>query len=291
MVNHQQLEGVQKKVYFKDMHNILAPYLLKVKDRINNQDYDSFIVVVGKERRGKSTLAAQLGDFLCNDKLDVNKICMTADEFLDALKSSSKGDIIIFDEAGTNLYSREAMSTINRMLTKAFMISGLTNVCIILCIPNFFGLDSYIRQHRIDLLFYIPKRGKFKVYSTKRAKEISLKGAREKKIEVVRCNTKGWFLKQFPAYVEKEYRKKERKYKLGYIKDVKKLASGSYSTTKFAEITGYSMREIYKWIRSHEVKSFQIGGRIRIPKDEAERIIEEKKKWWLREDADKTKKK
>ncbi len=264
--------------YFKDNRNKLVLYLKKVNKRINKQDYDFFIVVTGKERRGKSTLAAQLGDEICNGNLKIENICLSVDQFLNALKNSKRGDVVIFDEAGTNLYSREAMTNINRMLTKAFMISGLKNICIIICIPSFFTLDSYIRMHRIDLLFYIPERGKFKVYSTKRAKEISLKGATKKKITVVPANLKGWFIKQYPAYVEKEYRLKERKYKFGYIKDIKDNIQGNYSANKFAEVTGFNLRTIMRWIDDDKIKAKKMGDRWFIPKSEAERIVLEKGK-------------
>ncbi len=266
---------VTLNIPFHDNKDKLVPYLNKLKHRINHLDFDNFIVVTGKERRGKSTLASQIGWFISDGKLTVDYICMTIDEFLKALREAKKGDVIIFDEAGTNLYSREAMSTMNRMLTKAFMVSGLKNVCIILCIPSFFSLDSYIRNHRIDLLFYVPKRGKFKVYSTKRAKIIGIKGAKYKKMEVVKANLKGWFTKQFPISLEEAYRQKERKYKFAFIRDVKRNIEGNYTTNKFAEVTGYSLRQIMRWIDDKKIKAKKYGGRWLIPKHEAERIVRE----------------
>ena len=272
-----RIKQITVQVPFKDNKGELIPYLEKVRHRINFLDYDWFIVVCGKERRGKSTLAAQLGWFISEGKLTVAQICLTIDQFLTALRISKPGDVIIFDEGGTNLYSREAMSRINRMLTKAFMVSGLKNVCIIICIPSFFSLDTYIRTHRIDLLFYIPKRGKFKVYSTRRAKYISIAGSKLKKMEVTGANLLGWFKKQFPKSLEEEYRKKERKYKLGYIKEIKDHIEGTYTTTRFCEVTGFCLRTVMKWIEAEKIKARKIGGRWFIPKKEAERIVIEEK--------------
>jgi len=253
-------------------------YLKHKRDQINHHDMDFCLVISGGERKGKSTLAARIGDFMSYGKMTVDQICIDIDEFLTSLHNSNKGDVIIFDEAGTNLYSRESMTTMNRILTKAFMVSGLKNVCMIFNIPNFFNLDNYIRTHRVNMLIQIPKRGKFRYYSAKRAKEISLKGAKEKKIEVVRSNGVGWFTKQFPERLEKEYRLKERKFKMGYIKNIKRDIEGNYSFLKFMEVTGYSENTVMKWIKTKYLKARKIGGRWFIPKGEAERIIMEKHK-------------
>lgn len=257
---------------FKGSRGRMLRYIDKYIKRINKYDYDFFIVVCGKERRGKSTLAIQIGYYISNGTLTVDNICMDADQFTTALQNSKKGDVIIFDEAGTNLFSREAMSTVNRMLTKGFMVSGLKNICIILCIPSFFSLDTYIRTHRIDLLVNIPKRGRWKAYSHRRAKIISLKGSKMKNMGVVRDNEFGTFPKSFPGKeLEKAYRKKEIAYKLKYIGEIKKNIEGYFTSSQFCRITGYNMKTLYRWIKSNKITHKKIGGRIYIPKTEAER--------------------
>lgn len=264
---------------FKTAGKKLVPYLNKYKKRIKFHDFDFFVVVVGKERRGKSTLAAQLGYYMSDGKMPIENICMDMEEFTSALQRANKGDVIIFDEAGTNLYSREAMTSINRMLTKAFMISGLKNICIILCIPSYFSLDSYIRTHRIDLLLFIPKRGYLKAYSSKRAKEISLRGSKMKMMEVVRANDVGWFPKVWPdKQMEAEYKIKEREYKFNFIKDLKKNIEGYYTTGKFCQLTGYDLQTIYRWIRDKKLIAKRVGKKWFIPKSEADRIVQEASK-------------
>jgi hypothetical protein len=273
----KKIETEQVEIPFKDDKGELAIYLDKIRKRIKFNDYDCFIVMCGKERRGKSTLAAQIGDYISEYKLTNDQICEDINSFLDALKNAHKGDVIIFDEAGTNLFSREAMTSMNRILVKAFMISGLKNVCIILCIPSFFLLDSYIRNHRVDLLFHIPKRGKFKVYSARRAKLISILGSKTKSMNVTKANLKGWFLKQYPERLEKEFRIKERKFKFGYLKDVKRDMEGYYKLYKFAEITGLAVTQIYDLIKRKKIVAKKIGHRWFIPKAEAEKITQELK--------------
>jgi len=265
------------KIPFKDDKGELVPYLNKIKKRINYYDYDSFIVICGKERRGKSTLAAQIGDYISGYSMTNDQICEELNTFLDALKNSHKGDVIIFDEAGTNMFSREAMTSLNRTLVKSFMISGLKNVCIIFCIPSFFLLDSYIRNHRVDLLFHIPKRGKFKVYSARRAKIVSILGARTKSMSVTKANLKGWFLKQYPERLEKEFRVREKKFKNSFIKNVKRDIDGYYKSYKFAEVTGLTIENVYKLIERKKIVAKKIGKRWFIPKTEAEKITKELK--------------
>lgn len=257
-------------------YNKLFPYLDLIKRRINELDYDCFIVVCGKERRGKSTLAAKLGWYLSEAKLTQENICMDMGEFTSSLQKSEKGDVIIFDEAGTNLYSREAMSSINRMLTKAFMVTGLKNLAIILLIPSFFNLDSYIRNHRVDLLFDIPKRGRFKCFSTRRAKKISILGAKWKNMNVQKPNVLGTFTKSWPSkQLEDDYRKKEQKYKLSFIKDLKRNIEGYFTTAKFCQMTGFDLRTLYKWIREKKLRAKRVGKKWFIPKTEADRVVQE----------------
>lgn len=275
--NLKRISDLQKKVGISEgNYNRLFPYLNIIKHRVNALDYDCFIVVTGKERRGKSTFAAKLGWYMSDGKLKSQNICMDIDQFVKALQNAERGDIIIFDEAGTNLYSREAMTSINRMLTKAFMVSGIKNVVIILCIPSFFNLDTYIRNHRIDLLFHIPLRGKFKVFSTERAKKISIVGAKTKSMNVVRPNVYGSFNKTWPdKTLESEYRKAESKYKTGFLKDLKDNLEGYYTAGQFAKYTGFDLRTIYRWIKEKQIKAKRVGKRYYLPKTEAERIVNE----------------
>lgn len=258
-------------------YNKLFPYLDLIKKRINFLDYDCFIVVTGKERRGKSTFAVKLGWYLSKKKLTLAHICMDMTEFTGALQNCKKGEVIIFDEAGTNLFSREAMTTMNRMLTKAFMVSGIKNIAIILCIPSYWSLDSYIRNHRIDLLFHIPLRGKFKAYSTRRAKQLSIIGAKWKSMSKVKPNVYGNFNKSWPDQeLHTEYLKKEAKFKHGFIKDLRRGIEGYYSTTKFCEVTGYTIVTVYNWIKEKKIVAKRVGKRWFIPKTEAERIAQQR---------------
>jgi excisionase family DNA binding protein len=261
---------------FKTANGSLLRYLELLKNRAFYHDYDYFIVITGKERRGKTTLEAQVLYYMTNGGCSSKNICMDAEEFTSFFAEVEKGSCVSLDEGGTNLNSREAMTQMNKSLTKAFMVSGIKNCGVIVCIPSFFLLDSYIRNHRVDVLIHIPKRGKFKAYSHRRAKMISLKGAKTQNMNVgIRPNDVGWFPKKWPdETLEKEYREKEAKYKTAYLKDLKSNLEGYMTTISFARSTGYNLRTIYRWIKAKKIKFKKVGKRWFIPKSEADRIVQ-----------------
>ena len=274
------LEVLKKKniePMFHSANGSVINYLKLLKNRAMNLDFDYFIVIVGKERRGKTTLEGQLLYFMTDGNCTAEDICMDAEEFTTHFQFVEKGNAICMDEGGTNLNSREAMTQMNRTLTKAFMVSGIKNVGVIVCIPSFFLLDSYIRNHRIDLLFAIPKRGRFMAYSYKRAKAISLKGAKTQNMNVgVRPNDIGWFPKAWPdEELERAYREKEKKYKTGYLKDLQQNLEGYCTTTTFAKLTGYDLKTVYRWIKAKRLLFKKVGKRWFIPKSEANRIVQQ----------------
>ncbi len=68
------------------------------------------------------------------------------------------------------------MTKTNTTLVQALMISRAKNYIIVLCIPNFFMLDKYIRDHRVNCLIHITKRGKYWFYDRNKAEQLSKKG-------------------------------------------------------------------------------------------------------------------
>jgi len=264
---------IDNTVYFDDTRGETRRYLTRWKDRLNNLDYDMCIVVVGRERGGKSTLSGQIADFISGPKFEVKHWCMDGKEYLAMLKCAVRGGSQILDEGGTAMYSREAMSPMNKVLSKSFMVSGLLNIAQIIALPNFFFLDKTIRMHRIDLLIYCKERGKFWAWSKTRAKLISIKGAKNMNIECgVKPNIKGWFTKQLPERLEKEYRLKERKFKLAFLKDTGAMLEGYYTVGKFCEITGFNSQVVLRWVRSGRIEARKYGARYMIPKGEVDRL-------------------
>ncbi len=256
-------------------HKYLMADLDLVKKKLRD-DFDWFQIVCGYEGYGKSTLGINCCYYV-DPTFNIDRICMEADEFIKALKKSKKYQAILLDEAGTQLYSREAMTSINRLLTKAFMIIRQKNLFVCIVLPSFFMLDSYIRNHRINSLLYCYKRGKFRAYNRKYAKVISIKGMKYKDYNVVHGNKAVWghFNKPFPSEeLRKQYLVKKNKYVNSFLKNMESEREGFYKVIKFSEITGYSLITIKRWIKSNKIKYKKIGGHIFIPKIEVERVVD-----------------
>src|SRR3990167_8531161 len=67
------------------------------------------------------------------------------------------------DEGGMDLFAREAMRSSNVWLNKTFFAQRFLNVHTTICIPNFYMLDSGVREHRVKTLILVLHRGMYKV--------------------------------------------------------------------------------------------------------------------------------
>lgn len=155
--------------------------LYNVQKVINQDDYDHFIVIAGKEGCGKSTLGIQMACMI-DPKFKLSNICFKMADFLKQLEDSKPGRTFILDEGNMFLLSREAFSQDNIFMVKLFAIMRQKNLCVIICVPNFFTLDSYVRDHRVDTLVYVHKRGKYVAFVKKAIRIISNKGNRFKQV-------------------------------------------------------------------------------------------------------------
>lgn len=188
----------------------------KIKKRLKNKERDYCIVVSGRERTGKSTFAAMIGDYIAEGKLNIDNICFTPREFVRAVNNSPGGDVIIFDEAGTGLFSRESMSKGNRILVQMMQVIGCKHNCTIMCIPDFRMIDSYIRKGRVDLHFLIHRKGHYKAYN-RRLLEALLDSKKGYKIKP---SASGTFKDAFPERLRKNYKAKELKMKTLFVKNL-----------------------------------------------------------------------
>lgn len=171
--NEQKNSGFRKYlVYLKTFltHNIGDPYLYiwayNIRTKRLARDYDQITLIVGKEGTGKSTLAAKLA-VLVDPEFNMDRVCYSENDFLRAAKVAKKGDTIWIDEGAMFLFSREAMSGITRKIIQFLTTCRQLNLHIIICIPNFFTVDTYVREHRVHGLFIVMDRGKYKYVKSK----------------------------------------------------------------------------------------------------------------------------
>jgi hypothetical protein len=171
---------------FEDWINYAKPFLgymhewLRAVKFLLDSDLDYVEIVSGTEGSGKSVFAllkmvwllenARAGEIELNEhqlelwedenyeKLAKEYIFLSAKDFLKAVNGSEKHyerAVIILDEAGRELFARESMQKVNRLLVKFFITARFLNNIYFLCVPNPKYLDIYLREERSHLISWI----------------------------------------------------------------------------------------------------------------------------------------
>ena len=203
-----------KKIY---MDGYLKENADIIKEQINKADMDFLGIVDGFEGVGKSVLAMQLGYYI-DPSLDVSRICFTADEFKEAVIKAKKGQCVIFDEAITGAFSREAIKQMNVSIVKMMAQIRQKNLFILLVLPSFFDLDRNLAVWRSRFLIHCHfgkenfQRGFFKFANLQKKKLIYFEGKKlyQYPKDLYKWNFWGRFTKFYPLD-EDEYRLKKMK--------------------------------------------------------------------------------
>jgi len=116
----------------------------KIGEMIVKNDLDFLLVITGRERIGKSTLALQIASIVDPD-FKVDQIVFDIPTLYKKVYELNKGQVVIIDEGATAFFAREAMATDVREGVKLLTVMGERNLFVILCVPNFFIVDKYIR--------------------------------------------------------------------------------------------------------------------------------------------------
>jgi excisionase family DNA binding protein len=264
---------------FKDTDK-LDEYLVKRWNKCKKGINDCILIITGLERSGKTTLAHRIlyglepGQLWDGEKAIINDTLVNGSTYLNWLATSNKR-IGIFDEAGTSLYSREAMNTTNKSINKKLMVCGYKNLFQILCLPSFFDLDTNVRNRRLSALIFITEQGKFLAYDRMSA----IKIGRAKSWKVARPCSRGWFrikpdTDEFKAIMTK-YREMEKKEKDKYMSeglDFKSPLEDCIGTTEASKKLNVSQNTIISWIKNNKIQSFKIGKSYKIPINEVRKL-------------------
>lgn len=140
-----------------------------VKKVIVEQDLDFLLVITGRERIGKSSLALHIAEQV-DPNFTVDQVVFDTQAMYEQVYSLEPGSVVIIDEGATAFFSRDAMSTDVKDGIKLLTVMGERNLFVILCVPSFFIIDKYIREHRVSALIRVVARGRFKFYSRRRLK-------------------------------------------------------------------------------------------------------------------------
>ena len=241
---------------------------------------DNFTVIVGKEGSGKTTCGLQLAAWTSPETFSIDYICYKATQYLKLIKDLikkrqedklSEKVTIVLDEAALDLFSRKSMSKSNIDLSQIFFIQRILNVHVILCIPDFFGLDTIVREHRVSTLIVMQKqRGNYKAITGKGI-SIVIQNYRKYGKNLNHhpipygCFWTGSFNKPFPNTIDtKEYIRN----KLANVDDfVKKCLEGVQENlqlmpiSRMAKQIGSSNEKIKRMIKSGDLDGKKIGDR------------------------------
>lgn len=141
-----------------------------IKKIIVENDLDFLLVITGRERIGKSSLALHIAEIV-DPTFDVSQIVFDTQNLYEQVYSLEPGKVVIIDEGATAFFSRDAMSTDVKDGIKLLTVMGERNLFVILCVPSFFILDKYIREHRVSGLIKVVARGRLKFYSRRKLKD------------------------------------------------------------------------------------------------------------------------
>ncbi len=188
-------------------------FLGGVKDYISKRDKDYVMLVDGYEGSGKSTFAIQCGKYV-DPTLDLSRICMTPEEFKEAIKNSEKGQCVIYDEAVTGLTAGDSISKVGRVLKSMMMQMRQKNLFVIVIMPVIFEFNKYAVLSRARFFFHIyeskGRMGYFVGLNKKGTRITYLKGKKTHSYSV-RSRFNGRFYGKFGLGQSQEplYRKKK----------------------------------------------------------------------------------
>ena len=247
--------------------------------RIENNG-DHFTVIVGGEGTGKSTLASQLCAIVSPQSFGEKTMCFKIQDFIERVRNSKKGDSFQLDEGAMFLFAKESMSKESREIEKLFQLIRQRNLNIVVCIPRFFDISKYMRTHRIDLLLWIPTKGKYS-YTAFRERAINLINKKESmRIHPPSGTTwRGYWNKEFPelnGYGLKQYIKNKTEHFNFFLDQAEKVLGGTkqkfFSLPELTKELGLGKTTLNEMIKQGRLEAIKIGNTWRIPMHAAESL-------------------
>lgn len=115
--------------------------------RIKNNK-NCLIIFTGDTGSGKSYAALRFAENL-DPEFNWKRVVFTPDKFLEIIKYDKtlhSGNVIIFDEAGVGMASREWYSIQNKILSYVLQTFRFKNLIVIFTVPDFTYIDSQARK-------------------------------------------------------------------------------------------------------------------------------------------------
>ena len=170
-------QNYSKELYNKKQVVIIHERLWeKVKNimLLRKRGFDALILIDGKKRTGKSTLAKTIA-YLLNPNLSINNYVAGLEEAPEKIDLAKDEDSLIFDEGSLIASSTDVMTKKNKQLEKIIDVVGQKRLTLIFCMPEFFKISRPIAlTHSLFLLHVYTDdnliRGRFAYFGTKKKK-------------------------------------------------------------------------------------------------------------------------
>jgi len=118
-----------------------------LRTRVHVKNANCLVLICGGTCTGKSWTGLKIGELLDKD-FSVSNVVMNAGEFVKLLDSGKlkKGSVVIFDEAGVGVSSREWYKEENRKIIAVLQTFRFLNLIVIFTTPSFSYIDSHARK-------------------------------------------------------------------------------------------------------------------------------------------------
>jgi len=145
----------------------------KIIKKCKELNIDWFVVIVGGEGIGKTTLTLNLFAQTCRvfNRNVIATLIRTIVydeeellEFLTTIDPNEKFLPMFLDEGANILFNRDSMQRHRSYILKFFNVMRFLNSIVFITTPNIKFLDKNVRTHRVKSLFYIPQRGVYWYY-------------------------------------------------------------------------------------------------------------------------------
>ena len=178
-------ERMSRPVKIKKPMEVLAQNIEGIKKYCRAQNQDWVTMIVGSEGSGKSTMGQHLAEMF-DHKFNMKKQMIYSYDkdysYLDFIKKFTNKPFRanVFDEAVTELFSRDSQKAESKSIVKIFQLNRQLNHYNILILPSFWGIDKDIRERRVKSLIFVfsdPYRNsqrRYAYYSREKIMRISL---------------------------------------------------------------------------------------------------------------------
>lgn len=139
--------------------NLRDAYINQIKDRLNKNNQNWLCAICGGTGSGKTYAAIQLA-FEIDDNFSCDNIVFNVTDFMKLLNSGKlkQGNIIIFEEAGVGMSSKEWFSIQNKLFANVLQTFRHMNIGVIFTLPAIYFLEKsarillhdYLQTDRID---------------------------------------------------------------------------------------------------------------------------------------------